>query len=69
MSRAFGWLGIVCLIVVALTHIAERFHLLPGMGWGLPSSPGHYLDLFSAIGGAVFVLAALALRTIDPSDR
>jgi hypothetical protein len=28
-----------------LTHVAERFDLFPGMGWGLPNSPGHYLDL------------------------
>jgi hypothetical protein len=27
------------------THIAEKLHLFPGVGWGLPDSPGHYLDL------------------------
>jgi hypothetical protein len=37
-----------------LTHVAERFHIFPAigslrLGWGLPNSPGHYLDLVSAI--------------------
>jgi hypothetical protein len=32
------------------------------MGWGLPSSPGHYLDLFSAIDGVALLLAALLVR-------
>jgi hypothetical protein len=38
------------LIVVALTHVAEAFNIFPSMGWGLPDSPGHYLDLASAVG-------------------
>jgi hypothetical protein len=37
------------LILVVLTHIAEAFHIFPAMGWGLPNSAGHYLDLVSAI--------------------
>jgi hypothetical protein len=41
--------GCACFVVVVLTHVAEVLHVLPGMGWGLPHSPGHYLDLFSAI--------------------
>ena len=32
------------------------------MGWGLPNSPGHYLDLFSAISGPVLLLAAGIVR-------
>ncbi len=47
--------GIVCLIIVILTHVAEAFQILPGMGWGLPSSPGHYLDLTSAILGCTLL--------------
>jgi hypothetical protein len=55
-----GWrlmqlFGSFCLVVVVLTHVAEAFHLLPGMGWGLPNSPGHYLDLFSAIIGLILL--------------
>jgi hypothetical protein len=47
--------GAVCLVIVLLTHVAERFDLLPGMGWGLPRSPGHYLDLVSAILGCILL--------------
>ena len=52
--------GVVCLIVVVLTHIAERLQLFPGMGWGQPDSIGHYLDLISAIlGGALLIVGSL----------
>lgn len=49
-------------MIVVLTHVAERVHLLPGMGWGLRNSPGHYLDLISAVGGIVLLLGAVLLR-------
>jgi uncharacterized membrane protein len=59
--------GALCLVVVVLTHLAETFHLLPGMGWGLPNSAGHYLDLISAVLGLIlfplgYVSQALARR-------
>lgn len=47
--------GSFCLVVVVSTHVAEAFHLLPGMGWGLPNSAGHYLDLCSAIIGLILL--------------
>jgi hypothetical protein len=47
--------GGACLIIVVLTHVAEAYRLLPGMGWGLPNSPGHYLDLVSAILGGLLL--------------
>ena len=56
--------GCYCLAVMAMTHAAEALHLLPGMGWGLPNSPGHYLDLFSAIAGIVLLLAAGLVRLL-----
>jgi hypothetical protein len=60
-----------CFAVVVLTHVAERLHVLPGMEWGLPNSPGHYLDLLSAISGVVLLLVAavveLALTTAQAS--
>lgn len=47
--------------LVMLTHVAERLDILPAMGWGLPNSPGHYLDLISAVSGiGLLVVAALA---------
>jgi hypothetical protein len=39
------------LIVVVLTHIAEAFHLLPGLGWRVEHSVGHHLDFGSAVLG------------------
>jgi hypothetical protein len=54
--------GSACLIIVVLTHVAEAFHILPAMGWGLPNSVGHYLDLASAIlGCALLPLGFLAI--------
>jgi hypothetical protein len=32
-------LGVVCLVIVLFTHIAERLQIFPGMGRGLPHSP------------------------------
>jgi hypothetical protein len=26
--------GVVCLVIVVITHVAEAFQILPGMGWG-----------------------------------
>jgi hypothetical protein len=49
--------GLVCLIAVVLTHVAERLHLFRGMGWGQPDSVGHYLDLISRILGCVLLIA------------
>jgi hypothetical protein len=39
--------------MMVLVHIAEAFHLFPGMNWGRNNSVGHYLDLFSAILGLI----------------
>jgi hypothetical protein len=44
-------IGAGFLVVVVLTHVAETLHIFPWMGWGLPNSPGHYVDLSSAIAG------------------
>jgi hypothetical protein len=54
--------ALTCLVVVVLTHLAEHWHIFPGMGWGLPSSPAHYLDLSSAILGLALLLAALICK-------
>ncbi len=44
-------LGAACLVLVALTHVCEALDLLPWMRWGAENSPGHYLDLTSAVLG------------------
>jgi hypothetical protein len=41
--RLLVWAGSGCLLVMVFTHIAEGLHLLTGMGWGLPNSPGHLI--------------------------
>jgi hypothetical protein len=53
--RSVQLFGSCCLVVVVLTHVAEELHLLPGMGWGLPNTPGHYLDLYSTIIGLILL--------------
>ena len=51
--------GFVCLTIMVLTHIAEGLHLLPGLGWGLSDSPGHYLDFVSAVLGCALLIAGM----------
>jgi hypothetical protein len=53
--RLLQLIGTACLVVVVLTHVAETLELFPEMGWGLPTSPGHYLDLVSAILGCTLL--------------
>jgi hypothetical protein len=43
--------GTACLMMVLLTHAAEIFSLFPWMGWGMPNSVGHYLDIWSVVLG------------------
>jgi hypothetical protein len=58
-SRFLVFFGAACLTVVVLTHVAETFGIFPGMGWGMPNSAGHYLDLVSAILGCTLLPAGL----------
>ena len=58
-------LGAGCLVVVALTHVAEALDLFPWMHWGLEDSFGHYVDFSSAVLGLTlfpvgYLLHALA---------
>jgi len=61
--------GTACLVVVVLTHVAERFHIYPAMGWGLPNSPGHYLDLASAILACILIPVGLVLGYMRREGR
>jgi hypothetical protein len=56
--------GLIFLVIVVLTHIAEKHQVFPGMGWGLPNSIGHYLDLVSAILGGTLLLLGLIGQAI-----
>ena len=33
VSRLLRFFGLACLAMVVLTHIAEKLHVLPNMGW------------------------------------
>ena len=57
-------LGFAFLLIAVRTHVAESLHVFPGMGWGSPDSPGHYLDLVSAVLGSMFLIAGLALHVV-----
>lgn len=56
--------GAAFLVAVIVFHVAEEYRLFPAMGWGLPHSPGHYLDLGSAIAGLVLFSIGYALRKV-----
>jgi hypothetical protein len=62
-------LGVTCLAIVVLSHVAERLHVLPGMGFGLPNSPGHYLDFVSAMLGAALLIAGIMMGFIRRRPR
>ena len=57
--------GCGCLVVMVLTHVAEMLHFLPSMGWGLPDSPGRYLDFASAVSEVALLLAACVVRLLQ----
>jgi hypothetical protein len=59
VKRRLALASLVCFAIVVLTHVAERWNIFPVMGWGQPDSPGHYLDLASAILGIALLVAAL----------
>lgn len=61
--------AVAVLVIMVLTHIAETYSLVPQMGWGRPDTPGHYVDLVSAIAGLALVLAGVSLRAIGIGRR
>ena len=64
VGRIFILFGLACLLIVVLTHVAEAVHIFPAMGWGLPNSVGHYLDLVSAILGVTLLLLGFITRAL-----
>jgi hypothetical protein len=62
MTRSLLLGASACLVVLILTHVAEALRILPGMGWGLPNSPGHYLNMFSAASGIALLMLACVVR-------
>jgi hypothetical protein len=61
VGRCLLLFGFVCLAMVVFTHVAEKLRVFPGMGWGLPDSPGHYLDFVSAVVGSMLLVAGIMI--------
>jgi len=59
VGRTLLFSGFVFLTVMVFTHVAEVLHLFSSMGWGLPDSPGHYLDFVSAVLGCALLIAGM----------
>lgn len=64
-SSLLQLLGAGFLVVVVLAHVSETFHLLPWMRWGQDDSPGHYLDLSSAILGLTMFPVGYLLHALS----
>ena len=47
--------GAAFLLVVIFAHVSEAFGFIPSLGWGRPNTLGHYIDLVSAISGAILL--------------
>lgn len=62
--RFLQLLGAIFLLIVVLAHIGETFHLVSWMRWGENDSPGHYLDLFSALLGLILLPLGYLLHVL-----
>ena len=61
LSSTLQALGIGCFGVMALTHVFEKFSILPDLGWGQPHSVGHFIDLVAALLGVTLVTTSFLL--------
>jgi formate hydrogenlyase subunit 3/multisubunit Na+/H+ antiporter MnhD subunit len=61
--------GAACLMLVVVAHICEALGLFPSMRWGLEHSPGHYLDLVSAILGLTLFPVGLFIYVLQRSRQ
>lgn len=65
VASALQLFGAAGFMIVVLAHICEAVNLLPRMGWGLEHSPGHYLDLTSAVLGITLFVAGILLNRLS----
>jgi succinate dehydrogenase/fumarate reductase cytochrome b subunit len=70
-SRVLQVVGAGGLVLVVLSHVCEAVRWLPWMGWGLENSPGHYLDLSSAVLGVTLFPVGYFLHALtkQPTSR
>lgn len=61
---ALQLLGATFLVTVVFTHVCEALRLFPWMQWGAEHSPGHYLDLASAVLGITLFPAGYLMRLV-----
>ena len=64
-ASLFELFGAACLMLVVMAHVCEALGLFPWMHWGLERSPGHYLDLVSAIVGLTLFLIGLSIHLLQ----
>jgi formate hydrogenlyase subunit 3/multisubunit Na+/H+ antiporter MnhD subunit len=57
--------GAACLMLVVVAHVCEALGLFPSMRWGQEHSPGHYLDLLSAILGVTLFPVGLFIYVLQ----
>jgi hypothetical protein len=62
-------IGAGCLVVVALTHTFEAFHVFPWMHWGFEHSVGHYIDFWSAMLGFTLFPIGYFLHALTPDSK
>lgn len=62
-------LGSGCLLLVVLAHICEGLRLFAWMGFGLPYSVGHYVDLFAAVLGVTLFPTGYLLHALTNRGR
>ena len=67
--RFCSLVGALSLLMVVFTHVAEAYHLVGWMHWGENDSPGHYLDLFSAILGLILLPLGSLFQVMRRSHR
>ena len=73
-ANALQLFGASFLMIVVLAHVCESLGLLSLMRWGASDSPGHYLDLASAVLGVAslsggYFLQRSTTRTQHPARR
>ncbi len=61
--------GALCLLLVATFHLFEALELFPAMGWGRADSPGHFVDLASAILGVGVFPVGYLLHALSERRR